>query len=141
MAGIILGTALALVLMHQGDAAAVREIEKIEHQLAATYQAGDCAAWGAFLAPDWRVTHVSAEVHTRAEALVTCAAARGAIAELNVSDLQVRIYGDTAVATGRTRASTKGSNTVTVTLRFTDVFVRQGGRWLVVASHATRVGG
>ena len=137
----ILEITLALVLTQQGDAAVVREIEKIEHQLAATYQAGDCTAWGALLAPDWRVTHISSEVHTRAEALATCAAAKGAIAELNVSDLQVRVYGDTAVATGRTRASTTGSNAITVTLRFTDVFVRQGGRWLAVASHATRVGG
>ena len=27
-----------------------------------------------------------------------------------------------------------------LTLRFTDVFVRRRGQWLVVASHATRVG-
>jgi hypothetical protein len=26
-----------------------------------------------------------------------------------------------------------------VTLRFTDVFVRRDGRWMVVASHATRL--
>jgi hypothetical protein len=41
--------------------------------------------------------------------------------------------------TGRTRATTAGEKPETVTLRFTDVFIRRNGRWQVVASHATRI--
>ena len=33
-----------------------------------------------------------------------------------------------------------GPSPVTIALRFTDVFVRRSGRWLVVASQATRIG-
>jgi ketosteroid isomerase-like protein len=54
--------------------------------------------------------------------------------------VSVRVYGDAAVATGRTRASGRShGQDVTVVLRFTDVFVRRGGRWQVVASHACAV--
>ena len=44
------------------------------------------------------------------------------------------------VVTGRTTATTKGPSPQTVTLRFSDFFVRRNGPWLVVASHATRIG-
>jgi ketosteroid isomerase-like protein len=137
----ILEATLVLALAQQADAAAVRELENIEHALASTYKAGDCVAWGALLAPEWSVTHISAEVITKAEALQTCAAAKGMIAETDISDIRVRVYGDTAVVSGRTRVSTSGASPITVNLRFTDVFVRQTGRWLAVSSHATRIGG
>jgi ketosteroid isomerase-like protein len=138
---VILEATLALALVQQADAAVVRELENIEHALASTYKAGDCAAWGALLAPEWTVTHISSAVITKAEALQTCAAAKGTIAEMDISDIRARVYGDTAVVSGRTRVSTSGASPITVSLRFTDVFVRQGGRWLAVSSHATRIGG
>lgn len=125
----------------QTAAAAIRELEKLEHQLAETYKAGDCAGWGAMLAPEWSVTHITAEVITKAQALEMCAATKGQIAQAAIDDIRVRVFGDAAVVTGRTTASTSGANPVTVTLRFTDFFVRRSGRWLVVASHATRLGG
>ena len=137
----IVEAALAIVLGGQSDSPVVRELEKIEHQLAATYQAGDCAAWGAMLAPEWSVTHITAELITKAQALEMCAAARGQIAQAAIDDISVRVFGDGAVVTGRTTFSTSGTNPVAMTLRFTDVFVRRSGRWLVVASHATRLGG
>ena len=56
----------------------------------------------------------------------------------SIDQLAVRVYGDTAIVTGRTRATADGAAAQTVTLRLTDVFVRRDGRWSVVASHATR---
>jgi hypothetical protein len=132
--------AFALVLGAQSESAVVRELETIEHQLTETYKAGKCAAWGDMLAPEWSVTHITAQVITKTQALEMCAAAKGQIAHAAVDDINVRVFGDAAVVTGRTTASTSGANAITVTLRFTDFFVRRSGRWLVVASHATRVG-
>jgi hypothetical protein len=39
--------------------------------------------------------------------------------------------------TGRTLVTTRGVTPQTVRLRFTDVFVRRSGRWLIVASQGT----
>lgn len=133
--------ALVLTLGHQSPSPVVRELEQIEQRLAATYQAGDCAAWGAMLAPEWSVTHITAAVISKAEALDTCQSSKGMIQEARIDDLLVRVFGDAAVVTGRTTATTAGANPITVTLRFTDVFVRRSGRWQAVASHATRLGG
>jgi ketosteroid isomerase-like protein len=58
---------------------------------------------------------------------------------LTVDQIRVRLYGDTAIVSGRTRATVSGTAPQTVTLRFTDVFVRREERWIAVSSHATRL--
>ncbi len=50
----VLAMVLALVIGQGADASVVRELEQIEQRLAASWQAGDCAAWGALLAPGWQ---------------------------------------------------------------------------------------
>jgi uncharacterized protein DUF4440 len=129
-----------MLLLQQPDSAAVRELETIEQQLASSWKAGDCDGWGALLAPEWTVIHITAAVITKAEAVARCKEARSPIQDMRVDQLNVRLFGETAIVTGRTSATTGGSNPTTITLRFTDVFVRRAGRWLAVASQATRLG-
>jgi len=131
---------LFMLLQQQPDAATTRELESIEQKLASTWKAGDCDGWGALLAPEWSVIHITAAVITKAEALTMCKEARPPIEEMRVDELTVRQLGETAVVTGRTSVTTGGASPVTVALRFTDVFARRSGRWLAVASQATRIG-
>ena len=119
------------------DAAVVRQLEAIEEQLASTWKNRDCAAWGALLSDDWSVTHIDAQVITKEQALQMCRS--GPPVTSRMDQLAVRAYGDTAIVTGRTMATVSGTPPQTVTLRFTDVFVRRDGRWIAVASHATRL--
>ena len=136
----MLALLLLLVLGQEHDQATVRELQRIEHQLAATWKAGDCSGWGALLAPEWSVIHITGDVITRAQALDMCNAPRPPAEDYRLDQLSVRAFGDAAVVTGRTTATTGGASPSTLTLRFTDVFVRRAGRWQVVASHATRLG-
>ena len=117
--------------------AVARELERIEQQLAITWQNRDCAGWGALLADDWSVTHINADVITKAQAMEMCRTGPPVVSK--VDELAVRSYGDVAIVTGRTIASTTDDRPVSVRLRFTDVFVRRDERWLVVASHATQM--
>ena len=127
---------LLLATQPADSTAATRELTEIEARLASTYKAGDCDGWAAMLAPEWSVIHITGAVITRAEAIATCKALPAPIESLASDDLVVRTLGNAAVVTGRTTASAAGQ---TVVLRFTDVFVRRDGRWLAVASQATRV--
>src|SRR4029450_12284729 len=102
-----------------------------------TWKQRDCAGWGALIADDWSVTHIDAQVITKAEALEMCRT--GPSVSSAVDQLRVRVYGDTAIVTARNKATVSGSTPQVVVLRFTDVFVRREGRWVVGASHATRV--
>jgi ketosteroid isomerase-like protein len=136
----LLEVAIAVALGRQQDSsAAARELESIEHQLAASWNAGDCAGWGAVVAPEWSVIHINGEVIRREDVLQMCQEPRPPNQELSIDELSVRTFGDTAVVTGRTRVITGGDDASTLTLRFTDVFIRRAGRWQVVASHATRL--
>ena len=137
--------ALALALNQPGAAGAgdrevTRALTRIEQELGATWKAGRCSAWGAMLAPEWSVIHVTGDVMTKAEALQMCTESTVPIETLEINDISVRSYGNSAVVRGRTRVVTGGTAPGQITLRFTDVFVRRSGRWQVVASHATRVG-
>lgn len=137
----ILEVALVLAItQNEGSSATSRDLERIEQQLATTWKVGDCAGWGAMLAPEWSVIHITGAVISKAEALEMCKAPRAPLEEHKVDDLSIRAYGDTGVVTGRTTVTTGGGNPSTLTLRFTDVFIRRAGRWQVVASHATRLG-
>jgi ketosteroid isomerase-like protein len=127
----------ASVLQATHETAVVRQLEAIEDQLASTWKNHDCAGWGALLADDWSVTHIDAQVITKAQALEMCRT--GPPVTSTVDQLVVRAYGDTAIVTGRNKATVSGTAPQTVTLRFTDVFVRRDGRWIIVASHATRL--
>ena len=125
------------MLQATADFALVQQLEHIENQLASTWKSRDCVGWGALLADDWSVTHIDAKIITKAQALDLCRT--GPPVTSAVDQLAVRIYGDTAIVTGRTKATAAGDTPQTVILRFTDVFVQRDGRWMVVASHATRL--
>jgi len=115
------------------------ELERIEQRIAAAWKNGDCAAWGAVAADEWSVVHITGAVITKAQALEMCRKPQAPIDTFAIDQIVVRPFGDTAVVTGRTMVTTGGNDPETVRLRFTDVFVRRGGRWQVVASHATRL--
>ncbi|MGH8669892.1 MAG: nuclear transport factor 2 family protein [Burkholderiales bacterium] len=58
------------------------------------------------------------------------------VADFGVQDVRIRIFGDTAIAHGRT-TYTKPDGRAGAG-RYTDVWVRQAGRWLCVSGDVTR---
>ena len=59
----------------------------------------------------------------------------------DVDDAEVRLFGGTAVVTGRvtTTRKNKEDKVVVRRSRFTDVFVWRDGRWQLVAGHSSRI--
>ncbi|HYL16618.1 MAG TPA: nuclear transport factor 2 family protein [Terriglobales bacterium] len=59
---------------------------------------------------------------------------------MEVSDLKVHVYGNTAVATGATtlKGTFKGQD-ISGKYRFTDTWVKRNGQWQVAASQGTKV--
>lgn len=54
------------------------------------------------------------------------------------SEVQLRMYGDSAVVTGRmTQKFVVGGVRYTNDVRYTDVYVKRKGRWLLVSAHAS----
>lgn len=61
----------------------------------------------------------------------------GTLSSVNTSDLKVRVYGTTAVATGiwKTTAISTNNNEVNKTERFTRIWIKEKDRWRLAASH------
>ena len=119
----------------------VEIISDIEQQLAKAWVNRDRATIDAILAADWSVTDAAGRSLTKQQVMQESFESDDRkIEAMAVDDVKVRTFGDTAVATGRTRAtgSYRGTS-ASVVLRFTDVFVRRDGRWQAVASHGSTV--
>ena len=100
----------------------------------------DVAALGALLDDRWTVTHGDGTVNTKAEYLADLkSGARKFFGDVKQDDFTVRIYGDTAIAAGLSdsKVEYKGKPSGGA-LRFTRVSVKRDGRWVMIASHATR---
>lgn len=116
-------------------------LHELEQRLAAAWVKGDRAFIESLLADDWAVTDPSGRVLTKRQVLdETFASSDRRIEAMTVDEVEVRLLGDAAVVTGRTRAtgSYRGQSGTAI-LRFTDVFHYRDGRWQVVASQGTSI--
>jgi ketosteroid isomerase-like protein len=123
------------------DAADTARFHEIQQQLATAWAARDEATIERLIAPDWIVTHVEGQRLTRAEVFRDMLESTSTRIESSALDeIEVRLFGDAAVVTGRNHArGTQSGTPFDVRLRFTDVFVRGSGEWQAVASHATLI--
>lgn len=123
------------------DANDLETISNIEQQIAKAWVSRDRVTIDTILAPDWSVTDAAGRVLTKQQVMQEgFESADRRIDTMTIDDVKVRTFGDMAVATGRTRATGSYLGTSSsVVLRFTDVFVRRGGRWQAVASHGSTV--
>ncbi len=62
------------------------------------------------------------------------------MSSLTYDDLKVQVYGDTAIATGIvvSKGTSKGKE-VNNRLQWTDTWIKRGGQWQCVASHASAI--
>lgn len=113
-------------------------LNDIEQRLVAAWAAGDSSFHEKTLADDWSVIDATGRVMSKAQMLAEAFLVDGQITKGIIDQVDVRIFGDWAVVTGRTRAAGQsGGVDFDVTLRFTDVFACRDGTWQVVASQAT----
>lgn len=115
----------------------IRAMEKLWNE---SRVRADVAALDRLLADGWTVTHGDGTINTKAEYLADLkSGARKFFADVKQDDFAVRIYGDTAVAAGLSDSKVEyKSKPSGGALRFTRVYVKRDGRWLMIVSHATR---
>lgn len=116
----------------------VELLNDIEQRLVAAWVAGDSSFHEKTLADDWSVIDAAGRVMSKTRMLAEAFSIDGQITKGTIDQVDVRVFGDWAVVTGRTQAAGQnGGVDFDVTLRFTDVFACRDGTWQVVASQAT----
>jgi ketosteroid isomerase-like protein len=134
---------LALMVVMLGKAGAStpeQEIRALETQWNEARARADIAALDRILVDDWTVTHANGTTDTKAKYLADLrSGARKFSGAVAVSDFVVRVYGDTAVASG------SSDSTVTLNgqpqggkLHFTRVYVKRNGAWKMIVTQATQ---
>ena len=117
------------------------ELRAIEQRLAKAWVSGDRDYINGILDETWTVIDATGRVLNKRQVLQEAFEGDDRqIDSLQIDDVHVREFSGCAVVTGRTQASGRYKGTpMSVTLRFTDVFVRRAGKWKVVASQATLI--
>ncbi len=114
------------------------ELTLIEEQLAASWVAGDHRYHERVLSDDWTVIDPTGRILTKEDVLREAFSGERQITKGKIDQINVRDIGDWAIVTGRTQMSGRyQGQKMDVTLRFTDVFVRQNGEWKCIASQGT----
>ena len=117
-----------------------QELLHIEKELGDALVQGDTTKLDHILADEWEVIIPTGEVWTKETALKLVKTGTLAVESGENSDVKVRVYGDTAVVTGRSNSKGKYKGVdYSSDERWTDVFVKKDGRWQCVASHSTRI--
>ena len=111
-------------------------IARAESAVADAWEAGDGDALDNRLADDFTLTDAQGIVTDRRHAVDAVAHRDPAYLMYKRHDLQVRLYGDAAVATGVLSLQGHTANaTFAGDYAFTDTWVRADGRWKLAASH------
>ena len=103
--------------------------------------AADLAGLGAAMSDDLTWTHSNANVETKAEFLEAIRSGKYVYKSTTFDDRRVRLHGDsTAIVSGTCRIQvTSSGRDLDIKLRFTELYVKQGGAWKMALWQSTRV--
>lgn len=117
------------------------KIRSLEESRFAAMLSRDAPALRRILADDLTYTHSSGQLESKEQFIESIASgAFQYLAILPEGALDVRVYGDAAVVTGKgTFRVRAGGEERSLKLRFTDVYVARSGVWQMVAWQSTRL--
>jgi ketosteroid isomerase-like protein len=130
----------ACLLSAQNKSGAEQDITRIEKEMVAAVLKGDTGPSNRYLADQYIFTGPDGATMGKAESINDLKSGSLKLQAATLDDMKVQVYGDTAVVTysSNDKGTYKGKD-ISGKTRWTDVFVKQNGRWMVVASHGSRV--
>jgi uncharacterized protein (TIGR02246 family) len=135
---VILAWAIAGPDTTQANSPEAQEILRLEAAWNQAHLRGDVAALDALCAADLTVIVPGMNPMSKADILGFWKSGRAKITQYEATDVRVVVRGHTAVATGRL-ARTRDFNGTVMNDRwqFTKTYAQEGGRWMLVAYHAS----
>jgi len=120
---------------HDAD---IRDLQRLETVWNEAHEHGDANALEAIWADDLEVAVPKMPVMTKADVDKFARSGRMKFLSYRTSDIHVRVYENAAVVTGRLqRTRTLNGQEVSDDWRFTKTYIREAGKWRVVAFHAS----
>ena len=111
-------------------------IRQIDHERIQAQIDADRVVLDRIYAADFIGIGPSGTVRTKPQVISDFTSGELKFQSITTDDVRVRVYGNTAVETGRsTMIGVDKGNAVPVENRFTRVWIKQGGLWRLVANH------
>jgi len=131
----VISGAEAIQAVNSPEAQEILRLEDVWNQ---AHLRGDVPALDALCATDLTVIVPGMKPMSKADILGFWKSGRAKITQYETTDVRVVVRGDTAVATGRL-ARTRDFNGTVMNDRwqFTKTYANEGGRWVLVAYHAS----
>jgi ketosteroid isomerase-like protein len=117
-----------------------QELIKLEYEANDAWVKRDVEAYARLLADDYLATGSNGDMMTKAQDLALLESDDNTTTSMIADEFRVRIYGDAAVVTFRStyKSQFKGKES-TGQERFTDTWIKRGGRWQCVATHYSKI--
>ncbi len=116
------------------------ELKKLETDRAAAAVKGDVATLEKQTADDYTFINLYGQMSDKSQMVNAFKTGQTKLTSDEVSDMKVRVYGNTAVITGKVDvAGTMAGKDTKAQLMFTRVYVKKSGQWQSVAFQQTRV--
>jgi ketosteroid isomerase-like protein len=118
-----------------------KTITDLETQWSAAAKAGDADKFAALYADDLTDIDPQGKLNTKASDIADVKSGKLKFTEITNSEMKVRDYGNTAIATGVSAVKgTYDGKDISGNYRFTDVWNKRGGKWQIVATQVTKIG-
>jgi len=115
-------------------------ILKLEDQRIQAMLAGDVATLDRVLAPELTYGHSNGKMDTKASFLAQIRSGDLRYKALRRQDVRVQVIDSTAIVTGQAALDVRtAAGDVSIPIRFTDVWVRRGDHWEMVAWQSARI--
>ena len=140
--GFVIASVLSLAaLLGLAWAANVEEeLKKLETDRAAAAVKGDAATLEKQTSDDYTFINVYSRMSDKSQMVDAFKNGQSKLASDELSDMKVRVYGSTAVITGKADVKgTLGGKDTNGQIMFTRVYVKKGGSWQSVAFQQTLV--
>jgi ketosteroid isomerase-like protein len=128
------------VPVHAQGSSVEEQLKKMERDRAAAVVKGDVAMLEGLTSDDYILINANGKVSDRATTMSDIKTGVIKLTANEVSDLKVRVYGDTAVVTGKSSAKgTIGGRELKGPVMFTRVYVKKNGKWQSVSFQQTPI--
>ena len=111
-----------------------------ERYLATVYLKSDTDGIAQGVMEDYTLTNSMGKITTRADDIGEAKKNDPRYEIFENYDMKARVHGDTAVVTGKTHTKgVSGGKPFDFQFQFTDTFVKDGGRWRLLAGHVSKL--
>lgn len=132
----------ASLLLLAGAALAdgAEDVRRIDLEVSVATWAGDAEWFQENLADDYVLVSPTGATRTKTDIIRELATPGLKMEPYEPSEVRVRVYGEAAVVNARVmQRFTLGNGKYATDLRYTNVYARRKGRWLLVSGHASSV--